>query len=322
MLQPREGTGRAGRGPGRGGKPRELPIRSRDAVAASPHRTAAAAAGMGNPRPPLSAGTPRAPPAANARGCGAESAGSPESRGASRIPGGSRIRRGGGGGASCIPQTEEPRARCPTGSSRHSPGHRAAPGARSRLASPGSRTSPAPAPGNSAATRTHPGTDHRRSGQPRPAEPAPLRHPGSAGEKLRRARTYRALRWSAVRCGTGAGRARALRQHRPLRARVQQLCVAPPTTRKPRPLPASPAPPQPAPPPPIAPPTAVYSARGPRSDRRGSRWEPHSPPELRLCRAQPGAPPAAPGGHGGQKGWGHLGSGRCSRTGWWCAYSG
>lgn len=96
MLQPREGTGRAGRGPGRGGKPRELPIRSRDAVAASPHRTAAAAAGMGNPRPPLSAGTPRAPPAANARGCGAESAGSPESRGASRIPGGSRIRGGGG----------------------------------------------------------------------------------------------------------------------------------------------------------------------------------------------------------------------------------
>lgn len=75
MLQPRERTGRAGRGPGRGEESRELPVRSRDAAAVYPHRTAPwlQLRGWGTPRSPLSAGIPRALPAPNARGCAAES---------------------------------------------------------------------------------------------------------------------------------------------------------------------------------------------------------------------------------------------------------
>lgn len=166
------------------------------------------------------------------------------------------------------------------GSHRHSPWHRAAPRARSLLASPGSRTSPAPTPGNGAATRTHRGRITGRAGSPVPQNPHRCGTRGapretSAGANLPCAAAER----GAVRCGTGAGRVRALRQHRPLRARVQRLRVAPPTTHKPRPSLD-----KPRPPPQSAPPPALCSARGPRSEPRGCGLRAARPPN-------PGAPP-------------------------------
>lgn len=293
MLQPREGTGRAGRGPGRGGKPRELPIRSRDAVAASPHRTAAAAAGMGNPRPPLSAGTPRAPPAANARGCGAESAESPESRGASRIPGGSRIRGGGGvshpadgGTEGALPHGQPP----------------------AQPRAPGSPRSPQPprVPGiphqprtGTGKQRCHPHTPGDGSPGERAAPSRRTRTAAAPGESRRETSAGANLPCAAVecgavrdRCGTGAGAAAAPAPPGSRAAAPRSpahYSQAPPPPSKPRPSAARPAPShRPAH-------SGVLSAGTPQRSpgvALGAAFPPGAPPVPGAARS----PPCSPGG--------------------------
>lgn len=224
MLQPRERTGRAGRGPGRGGEPRELPVQSRDAAAVYPHRTAPwlQLRGWGTPGH-LSApefqgrSRPRTRVGARLRATGGP--GRPETRGASRIPGGfphpgavvlstrgdpAAVSLADGGTESASPYGQPPAQPLAPGSAQSPQSPRV----------PGIPHQPRTDTGKRRCHPHTPGTDHRESGQPRPAEPAPLRHPGSAERNFGgRELTVRCggARCGAVRdrCGTGAGAAAA-----------------------------------------------------------------------------------------------------------------
>lgn len=199
------------------------------------------------------------------------------------------------------PQTEEPRAHRPTGSHRHSPWHRAAPRARSLLVSLGSRTSPAPTPGNGAATRTHRGRIIGGEGSPVPQNPHRCGTRGASERNFGgRELTVRCggARCGAVRdrCGTGAGAAAA---------------PAPPGSRAA--APRSPAHcPQATPPPseshaPLrSPPRPQRCARRgvPAAIRGAAGWEPPDPPPPRSsacagCSQEPSVQPR--GDVGGRK---------------------
>ena len=324
MLQPRERTGRAGRDPGRGGEPRELPVRSRDAAAVYPHRTAPwlQLREWGTPGHLSAPGfqgrsRPRTRVSAGLRVAGGP--GRPETRGASRIPRGfphpgeGWFSHPGGGSRSRHPRRRRNRGRIAL---RAATGTAPGTGQRPEPAVSSCPWDPAPAPHRHRETALPPahtgdGSTGERAAPSRrtrtAAAPGERRRETSAGANLPCAAAER----GAVRCGTGAGRVRALRQHRPLRARVQRLRVAPPTAHKPRLLPRKATPLSAARPAP----SAVLGAGSPQRSaglRAGSRQTPPTP-ELRLCRVQPGALRAAPRGRGGQKGWGHLGS-----VGWWC----